>query len=95
MAALFIIRFGSHRIKLVGGVGFEILVPIVSLVKENEKKIVKIWKLQIMKKKERNGLEVWCMGSLKLPIKFGLDTCRAFRKTDFPTDWRRTPVPRQ
>ena len=50
MTTLFIKMFGSDRIKIVGGVAFEIFAPIVSHVNENEKKNHKYLKIENFEK---------------------------------------------
>ncbi len=90
MTILFTITFGSDRMKIVGGVYFEIFAPIGSHVNGNEKKNVKNWKLKILKKEKK------CSGDMverELSIIFDLDPYSSFRVTWINgrrTDGRRT-----
>ena len=64
MTIIFVIKFGWNWIEIVWEVAFEILAPIGCLgpMLTKTKKIVKFWKSKILKK-EKNGLEIWRIGS--------------------------------
>ncbi len=95
MTTLFIIKFGSDQMKIVGGVALRYFCSH-SLLTKTKKKIVNIWKLKFWNKKK--------MMDRELPTKFGLDPCSGvweiwvYRWMDgrmaVPRDGR-TPAPRQ
>ena len=63
MTTLFIIKFDSGQMKIVGGVAFWnffLPYPMLTKTKNKKNKIAKIWKLE---KRKKNGLEIWWIGS--------------------------------
>ena len=74
MTALFIIRFGSDRMKT-GGVAFEIFAPIASHANEKEKTNFKIWKVEILKKRKK---AVWRYGAWVASHKIWLGSVQRF-----------------